>query len=65
MNGRNVTKRKKVSVNKKKLWNAFDNAMDREEPTKKLERLYSLNELGSRQTVNYAIISYFIQKKDF
>ena len=49
MNGRNVTKRKKVSVNKKKLWNAFDNAMNKEAPEKKLERLYSLNELGSRQ----------------
>ena len=49
MQKKNVTKRKKVSVNKKKLWNAFYNAMDKEEPTKKLERLYSLNELGSRQ----------------
>ena len=47
MSGRNVTKRKKVSVNKKKLWNAFDNAMDKEPPAKKLERLYSLKELST------------------
>jgi transcription initiation factor TFIIB len=49
MQKKNVTKRKKEHVDKTKLWNLFDNEMDKEKPTKKLERLYSLNEMGNRE----------------
>ena len=65
MSGRNVTKRKKANVDKTKLWNLFNNEVDKEEPTKKLERLYSLNELGSRQNCELCDHLLFIQKKDF
>jgi len=65
MNGRNVTKRKKASVNKKKLWNLFNNEVEREDPTKNLEQLYSLNEVGNRSNCDLCGSSLFYSEDRF
>ena len=65
MNVRNVTKRKKERINKKKLWNLFDNEIDREETSKKLERLYSLNELGCREKCELCDHALFYSEERF
>jgi transcription initiation factor TFIIB len=45
---KNTKRKKRSNINAKKLWNLFDNEMNREDVSKTLERVYSSNELSIR-----------------
>ena len=63
MQRKNVTKRIKKKRDKTKLWNLFDNEINKKNPT--LEQLYSLNEMGNKDKCDLCNSSLFYSEERF
>ena len=63
MQRKNTTQRKKHVKDKKKLWNLFDNEINKK--TETLEQLYSISELGNKEKCDLCDSSLFYSEERF
>ena len=52
-NTKNITQRKKISIDKQKLWDLFDNVVGKEKDSDRIERLYSSGTVEERYKCEY------------